>query len=335
MNLKKKLLIIMISAIILPLVFGISVTYLRIQNSIQVMEEDNAKKNLSSVEAYIKLQIDNHKSGYLAWTAWDEYFDAISKKNISWLKENVMSAAQENSSNEAIIVLDKNARVLVQKNAPKDWIKMDYSNFCLVKQLNSNAVCASGLEETTDGLYIVTVVKLSKVDDTNFTNWNGYTVYARKIKNKGLLDEGKNMLGVKINIQLDNGISVSTDSSYYSDYKNSSMIKEDEIKIASKKLNSKIQVKADKILKNANNESIGILSVETESKAGMSALNQLMSTSLILILILLISVVIVTLVIINIFIKPIAFLTKLMDKLAIGDISLSETEINTLKHYKK
>lgn len=343
MKLKSKLLVSLILFIIFPLVIGIGVTYYNIKNNINSIEEKKAYDNLNNVNNYLNFIVNNHTEAYTSYTPWSDFYDAISQKDTEWIKDNVLSTIKEDSNIEIFMVINADGTILSQVNTPSDWKNANFKEFDLLKKFTNGVPCVSGLEMTSDGLYIASITKIVNNDDTSFNNYNGYALYARKIKNsinaesklkKGLIDLGKDITGVEITLKLDNGNEISTGKNNMAINYKSSDFKNEEVKLAKKSVGNTLNIQTEKVLTDASNKPIGVLSVETKSTTGLSALNQLSKNSIILILILILSVLVVSFVIIYIGLKPMNIMINQFNKIANGDLT-TDNEGNLLEGYSK
>lgn len=344
MKLKSKLLISLLILIIVPLVTGIGITYFNIKNSITNIDEKKACDNLDSVNNYISFIVKNHKSSYVAWAPWSDLYDAINEKNIDWINNNVFSSVKEDTDNETIIVMNSDGTVLSEKNAPSEWKNINLKDLKLFRGFTNDIPCVGGIEMTSEGLYVVGIAKVVKDDDKSFSNCGGYIFYARKIKNsatvdghinKGLIELGKDIVGAEITLKLDNGVVISTGKNNMDVKYKSSDFKDSEVKIAKKIVEDSIVIQTGKVLKDAEGKSIGILSVESKSTVGIIALNQLVKNSIILVLILILSVIVASFVIINIGLKPVKAIIDEFNKIALGDLSVSDEEKMLQKYSNK
>lgn len=344
MKLKSKLLVSLIILIIFPLITGIGITYYNIRNSINIIDEQKAYDNLQSVSNYMNFIVDNHKNSYSSWTPWDDFYNAIAQKDTDWIKNNIFSVIKEDTNNEAVAVINADGTMLSEENVPSEWKNINFKDFNLFKSLTKDTPCVSGLEMTSDGLYIVSITKVVKEDDTNFSNFDGFTLYARKIKNsttvdghikKGLIDLCKDITGVDITLKLDNGTVLSTGKNNMAVNLKSSDFKNNEIKLVKKNLGNSIDIQTEKVLTDVEGKPIGIISVETKSTAGVTALSELAKDSAVLILILLLSVIIVSLVIINIGLKPLKIMIDEFNEIASGDLTASKKTVLLVNYLKK
>lgn len=343
MKLKSKLLASLIMLIIFPLIIGIGITYYNIRNNINSIDEKKAYDNLNNVDNYVNFIVNNHTDTYGSYTPWSDFYDAIGEKNTQWINDNVFINIKDNSNSEAIIVINTDGTVLSEVNSPSEWKSINFKNFSVFKKFTNNVPCVSGLQMTSEGLYIVSIAKVVKSDDTSFSNHNGYTLYARKIRNstninnklnKGLIDLGKDITGVEITLKLDNGNEISTSKNNMAVNYKSSDFKNDEIKLAKKTVGNILDIQTEKVLTDASNKPIGVLSVETKSTAGIIALNELAKNSIVLILILIFSVIVLSFVIIYIGLKPLNIMINQFNKIADGDLS-ADNEGSRLDGYSK
>lgn len=330
MKLKPKLRILLLIFIIVPLITGIGITYLNIKNSITNIDEKKAYDNLDSVSNYINFMVNNHESSYVSWTPWSDLYNAINEKDTEWIEDNVFSSIKEGTANEAIIVMNSDGAVISEENSPSEWKNIILKDFNLFKKFTKDTPCVSGIEVTSEGLYLTSIAKVVKDEDKTFSDYSGYILYARKIinsttvdghVNKGLIDLGKDIVGVEITLKLDNGTVVSTGKNSLPVNHRSSEFKDNEIKITKKTIGNSVTIQTEKVLKDALDKPIGVLSVESKSTVGIIALNQLIKNSLVLILILIISVMIVSFAIINIILKPLKAIIDEFNKIASGNLT--------------
>lgn len=172
MKLKSKLLVTLIILIIFPLVIGIGITYYNIRNNINSIDEKKAYENLNNINSYMNFVVNNHTEVYGSYTLWSDFYDAIGEKNIQWINDNVFSTVKKDTSSEAIIVINSDGTILSEINSPSEWRSINFKSFNLLNKFTNNTPCVSGLEVTSDGLYIVSIAKVVKSDDVNFTCTN-------------------------------------------------------------------------------------------------------------------------------------------------------------------
>ena len=285
-KLRYKLMVLLVIVIILPIIIGITLTYYSIKANLQKIEVDQATINVKSVNTYIDSLVFAHGQNYVAWTMWTEYYDAIESKDLDWIDTNILSMTKENTPNETLITLDKTGSVLGQSNAPKDWENINFKNFGLMKKLNQNTHYASGVIKTSEGIYIATIVENVKSEDENFEMHDGYTIYARKLTD-GMVDIGKKVMNVNIALKFEGGL-ISTLNGQAIGQIDMKDLKTDEIYTISKYTKDNVKIMASQLYYDLDGNSIGILTAETTSQAGVAALNKLFQFSMILILLVLI-----------------------------------------------
>ncbi|MCX7921342.1 MAG: methyl-accepting chemotaxis protein [Clostridia bacterium] len=352
MKLKSKLLLLLVGVIILPLVIGIGFTYYDVNNSISSIDMDRAEANLASAKEYINLLVKNHASSHSGWTLWTEYYDAIESKDIAWIEENIFPTVEEDTANEVVVVLNRDGSILAEANAPKDWKSADFSNFNMFKKLTAGSQrYVGGIEKTSDGLYLTTIVKVVTSEDDKFESYNGYTLYARKFKNahqndddkeiEGIMDDGKSVMNnVDIAIKLDDKLE--GENIFYTN-KNleigtvaSKDFKGNEIKAYSNRVNDTMKIKTQQVFNDFSGKPIGILHVETTTRSGVAALNKLARDSSILAIGLLVFLLIsVTLLIINVVLKPLNLILKEVQKIADGDLRVDQHGTVLINKYAK
>jgi|GEM_PF-4048430 methyl-accepting chemotaxis protein len=341
MKLKFKLFISLLLLIIVPLITGIGVTFFTIRNSINNIDEKKAYSNLDSVSNYMNFIVNNHSNAYLTYTPWDDFYNAIQQKDTGWIKDNISTSIKEDTNNEVIIVINSDGSILSAFNAPSEWGHINFKDFNLYKKFTDKTPCVAGLEMTSDGLYIVSMAKVVKTSDVNFTSIGGYVLYARKVKNsvttngnlvKGLIEQGKDIIGVDITLKLDNGITISTSNNSMSVNLKSSNLKNNEVILNKETLKNSIIIQTEKVLTDGGNKPIGVLSVDTVSTAGVVALNTLFYSSVLLVIILIVLVIILCSLIISTNVKPLKIMISEFDKIASGDLT-EASEGNPLQKY--
>jgi len=327
MKLRPKLFLLLIGVIILPLIVGIAFTYMDIKTSINNIEIDKGKIYIASANQYLNLLESNHGDSYLAWTSWDDYYNAVEDKNLDWINNNILASAKEDSNSEVILTLDKNAKVLTQINAVKEWQQKDFKNFDLFEKLNENTNYVSGIEKTSDGLYITTIVKLVKSDDPKFKNSNGFTVYARKLKDS-ILEKGKTMIGIDIAIKIDNGELLSTKKNVKMENSDSKSFKNNQVMTYTKIMGESIDIQAELPFIDSSGTQVGILHIEATSKSEVISLNKLKKNSVLLTSTLMLSVIFVCILIIRTILTPLSLILTEAEGIAEGDLTSENKMLN-------
>lgn len=196
LTLKKKIVIIILLALFFVLV-SFLYSYInanRLANNNEKMNRDN---ELSNGLQYINLLCENQGDGYQSWTMWNELYSAVDKKDLKWLEENVLGFEQDNSMQEIVLTLDKNKSIIMQRPG-NDLEKIDFKNSRFMSDLENTPLgYISGLIDTSNGPYIISVTKIVRDNDIAMKQYNGYIVYARKITDK-LLERGKKTIGIDL-----------------------------------------------------------------------------------------------------------------------------------------
>lgn len=320
MKLYSKTFLLLIGIIIIPLIIGIAFTYTNIKASINDLEIEKGKDYCTSANQYINFLVKNQGDSYFAWTLWTDYYNAVANKDLDWIKDNVLSSAKDDSSSEVIITLNNDGSVLAECNAPKDWTGLNFKEFDLFNKLSKDVNFASGVEETSEGLYIATIVKLVKTEDDRFQDTNGFTVYARKIKNNLLIDS-KTMIGADVALKLDNGELLSTGKSINVVNSNSKSFDLNQAKTYTKIVGDTMKIQAEQAFLNSSGNPIGILHIEANSKSGVLSLNKLEKNSIILMIILILAVILVCYLMVRTILKPLSLIVKEIEMMADGDLS--------------
>lgn len=322
MNLNRKFLFQMLLGILIPLFIGLFIMYYIISSSVQNIEIDKAKQNLQNVNNYFDVLTEFHGSAYQSYTQWADYCDAITKRDMQWLNDSVISAVSEDVPAEKILVFDKNGDIVGKTDIPKEWDVKNIKEISLFSKLENRGYC-SGLARTSDGLYLLTVVKVVKENDTNFSNVYGYTLYARKVSTK-MIEQAKQTAGVDISIVLDSNIKLFTKDALDNGFVNLDSLKSDQIASKVKRETKYMAVRAvQPFIK--DNKQIGYLFIESVTTSGVSALNTLIISFFILgffaVILSLVSLWWIRLFIIN----PIKKAADLEQKVSEGNLLVRET----------
>lgn len=278
MKLRTKFLVLLICIIIVPTIAVIGLTYNSINKSITKIETDKGDENIQRTLKYLDSVLANQGDSMNSWLPWTDLYDAVESKDTGWIDENVISSTKENTSNEVLIILDKDFNVLNESDTtPKEWKKSNLKDLGIIKNLNASNYFASDLELTADSAYVLSIGKIASNEDPDFKNYNGYIVNARKLTNI-MINNGKEIMSADITLKFNNGYILSTlDNPNINDSKISKFIYKD-----------KMIVEAEAPYVNPAGEQIGILHVETTSTSGIKALNTLANYSVILIIFILI-----------------------------------------------
>jgi len=320
MKLFSKMFVLLIGVIVIPLILGIAFTYTNIKTSINNLEIEKGKEYLISANEYINLLERNHGDACFAWTQWTDYYDAVSNKDLDWIKDNVFSSAKDDSNSEVVLTLNNDGSVLAEYNAPKEWKNLDFKNFDLFKKMNKDVYVVSGVEKTSDGLYIATIVKLAKSYDEKFQNTNGYTIYARKIKDS-LLEKSKAIIGADVALKLDSGEILLTNKSLKFENTDSKAFNSNQVKTYTKIIGDNMDIQAEQSFIDFSGNPIGILHIEANSKAGVLSINELAKNSIILIVIIILAVVLVCFLMVLTILRPLSLIVREVQMIAEGDLS--------------
>lgn len=251
MKLTKRLFILLIAVLIVPIaIIGISITYYMVKNGLKEVGYEKAKEKLTNAQTYIESLVEEHNSNCLTWTFWTDAYNAVNRKDLVWIEENVFSSIKNDTACESIAVLDKRGEIISERNTPRDLLVFGIKNLDMFKKLNSGINYISGIERYSDGLYILSIVKIVKGEDRNFVDPNGYFVLSRKITDK-MLERGEKIINADIHIELNNNISESN-------------FEVNKIIVNTEKMkDGTIKVTGQQPLFDFNNNIIGTLSVST------------------------------------------------------------------------
>lgn len=278
MKLKTKFLFLLICTIIIPIITVIGLTYTSINNSITKIETDKGEENIQHTIKYLDSVLTTQGDSMNSWLPWTDLYIAVESKDIDWIENNVISSAKENTSNEVLIILDKDFNVLNASNTiPKEWNKSNLKDFGIIKKLTENNYFTSDLELTADSVYAMAIGKIASNDDSDFKHYNGYIINARKLTN-AMINNGKEIMNADITLKFNNNYMLST-------------IEEPKInnsKISKVLYKDKMVVQAEAPYVNSEGKQIGIIHVETTSTSGIGALNTLATYSEILIALILV-----------------------------------------------
>lgn len=274
MKLRTKFLVLLICIIIVPIITGVGLTYNSINKSITQIETDKGDENIQRTIKYLDSVLANQGDSMNSWLPWTDLYNAVESRDTEWINDNVISSIKENTSNEVLIILDKDFNILnASDTTPKEWKKSNLKDLGVIKNLKASNYFASDLELTADSAYVLSIGKIASNEDHDFKNYNGYIVNARKLTNI-MINNGKEIMSADITLKFNNGYILSTiDNPKINNLKISKFINKD-----------KMIVEAEAPYVNPVGEQIGILHVETTSTSGIKALNTLANYSVILII---------------------------------------------------
>ncbi|MEG2893017.1 MAG: methyl-accepting chemotaxis protein [Clostridium sp.] len=284
MKLRSKFLLLLICVIITPIILVIALTYNSINKSITKIESDKGNANLQHSLKYIDSILETQKDSLYSWLPWGDLYTAVETRSTDWIYENVLSNAKVDTSNEILIVLDKNFNVISSSDtSPSEWRKGNLSNLSIIKNLNLNTNFTSDIVLNSNSAYFVAIGKICSHDDTKYQNPNGYLITARKVTTS-IIKKGSDMMSANIAIDFTNGYVVSSVKDIDLEVHANTNIKSNKTEMI---------VDIESPFKNSLNKSLGTLHVETKSSSGTKALTTLTNYSIVLvILILLLSIVI-------------------------------------------
>ena len=294
------------------------------QNEILQIEKKECKLGADNVKNFLKLQADSSANTSNTVTLWDEYWDAVKKNDVEWIKDNVFTCAKENSIMEFIITLDPKGKVVSEINSPESLKKLQRKSLPLYSFLRGDVHAASDIMKIDDGFYIVTIVPVVRTKDENFKDPYGYTLYGRKI-NKELIEQAETIMGLSIRMVGIDGTSVSTKGFIDT---NIAKIKIGKVNSYQEK-NKMIITYMDK-LKGKLGTPIGNVFVQISSDRGIVASKNFVFGMSIVGVIILLVVVTIVIMINRIVIKPIRNVSMMMKDISEGEGDLTrQLIINT------
>ena len=330
MSLKKKFLALIIVVIILPMIAGISATYFLIGNSINKIETEKAKQNITHTTNFINTLLSSQRASMTSWVPWNDLYNAVSSKNLTWIETNVESSAAENTPNEIIAVTDNNFNLLqINSSAPSEWQTLNPKTLNLTKMASQN-IFASNIILLGKNVYVVSTAKIYKDNDPNALNSDGYLITARKLTDNMLL-QCKNIVGVDVSMTFTNGYSLTTSKSTKTSSTSISSLGNNTL-VNYSNLNNGTVIKTDSVYKDSNGTPIAILHVETSSSSEISTLNTLQYCSIFVIAAILVLSIIILLWLNNNIINPINRMISIIGKKDLNSrLNLSNNdEIGTL-----
>lgn len=306
MKLKNKLTSLMVFTVAIPIIIGISITYFIIKNGITKIEIDNSKDHMKNTQNYILSLIKSQESNLSSWTPWTDFFIHVEERDIDKIKED-LGEAKEDTPVEVLGVLDENFNnIYFSDTAPKEWSIDNLQKANFVKGLNDSTHYYCNIESTEDGPYLVAIGKITHMGDSDFKDFNGYLVLARKLKTS-MLETGRDILGVDFAIRFNNNEIISTINNIK--FLNGDIPKS--IESSSKINEGKMIVTSEDRLRDCLGNDIATIHLESTSIAGTKALKLLLVCLLILLFVVLICCIGITTLSINTsVIKP---LNKIVD----------------------
>ena len=287
MSINKKFIAVMAIFIFLPTILGVFLLNAKVKSDIYRFEDEQNLKNLNSIQAILAQSIDNIETTTAkSWASWDAFHEAIIKKDMEWLEEEIVASAKGNDY--IAIVTDLNGNVLCS-NDPLNGLNniTNLKDDILLKKLNGGKNVYGGFVQLPKGLAIIGVSKVVTYDDTEFKNPAGVFIFGNYVT-KDMLKKLNDVVNIDLSIY-SNGQIVST-----SDINTNQITKfqkyMEEIKSTNNNLTESSVVNGSRKLtavgqiKDLNNDLIGIVKCEASSQSSIKSLSSMRNISILTIL---------------------------------------------------
>lgn len=277
MKLRAKFSLLLVVTIIIPIIIVIGLTYNSIHKSIITIETEKGKQNVKNTLQYMNLILDTQRDSLYSWLPWGDLYTAVQQKNSNWINENVISSTKENTSNEIIIILDKNLNILASSDTiPSEWNSSTIKKLTIMDQLYSSESFERDFILTKNDVYAMSIGKICPTNDATFTNPNGYFITARKLT-PSMVKKGSEIMNENITLEFVNGRSIST-------LKNTNVKSEPVSTVMS---SDKMVIEIDAPILNNSGVKLGTAHIETVSTSGVKALDTLFNYSILLVVVIL------------------------------------------------
>lgn len=280
MSLRLKQILLILLCVVLPLIVGISATYFVIDKLLVEIQKESAINTYNVVNNYIEnVVIESQKTTMEAFKNWGQFYDDTNKRDIDGITSDIMSYQAENTAYEVIICFDLDYHAIVKSKLPSDWGSMNFKEFYLSKKL-SGAPLVTGCTSTTEGIYVVSMLKIASQSDSEFKDPCGYLLFARKLNND-IIAKCSQFTSSSVTIK-SGTVQISSESAPLKFDMKEEELQNNTVSVV-KKESKAIRVSTYGLFKGNSDKAIGIIRVETLSGTGIKVLNSLLLLTSILI----------------------------------------------------
>lgn len=182
MSIRVKFFLGLLVLIIIPVTIGLFMVYSNVMSSINELENEQILERYSVVNELIKLNKESLESALVTNTNWSDFQEAVLKKDIAWIEENVNTIKTVMKNIDFIVTADIEGKVLSSVDVP-DEFNRDVSGTPIFANIKEEKV-KTGLFQTSKGVALVSIGRI--FDNEGQGQPPGFCIFGSYLNKAGL-----------------------------------------------------------------------------------------------------------------------------------------------------
>jgi len=305
MSVRVRILIILISFALFPVLIGGGITYWAVTNDLSKTEREQATFAAQASAKTMSVIGQKMEQAVKTYGFWDDSYIAFQATDVDWIIENINVAADDFGIDFGITT---DVSGIVLNSFGKENYAGDLSRHSLLRRAQSGEKILSGIYQAQNGLAFVGVAHVLQNKGTG--EKVGYIVFGQYLTEEqiGMV---KQLTGADISVLINSGEKFSTNEAFASAGTNGSVLQKSE------KGESYLTSYAP--LKDINDEEVGQLAVTITANESMAARNDLLRISLIVLIVSSLLAIVIGRIAARSLIKPIVITSQLLKEVTAGD----------------
>ena len=305
MSIKVRILIILISFALVPVLIGGGVNYWIVNKDLSRTEHEQVTFATTASANTMSVLGQKMEQAVKTYGFWDDAEEALQAKDTDWIVDNI-NVATDDFGIDFGFTTDLNGIIL--NSFGEETYSGDLSQQPLLKKVVAGEKIATGLYQAQNGLAFVGVAQV--LGNKGVGEKAGYLVFGKYLT-VDQIGTVKQLTGADISVLPKQGPVLFTNKLFASTGMNGSVVQSLESGVS--------YLTSYAPLKDLNNEEIGQLSVTITANASKAARNDLLKVSLVILSVCILSAIIIGLLASGLLIKPIVITADLLKEVTAGD----------------
>lgn len=308
MSYKRKIILILFFAILVPVILGSAIYFKTISQDLNLTQQEQVAFTARSATNTISLLITPIEQGVQTYGFWNDAQTAVLNRDVQWIKNNI-DIAQSGYALDFGFTTDKSGVVL--DSFGSETFTGNVSALPLLKLVESNETLASGIYEINDKLALVGTCQI--LDSNGKGEKDGYMVFGQYLT-IDQLKMLKNIIGADISIIPKSGSPISTNKSF-------AVAPTDGQSLVESKIGKNTYTTAYYPLKDINGGQIATVAVTTQKSAILTAQTDLLNVFIGLLIGSIVLALLIGIFVSKSILTPINLTSSLLNEVASGDLT--------------
>jgi len=304
-SIRLRILVILISFAIVPVLIGGGVTYWAVNNDLSKTEHEQATFATQASVNTMAVIGQKMEQAVKTYGFWDDSYIAVQANDVDWIIENI-NIATDDFAVDFGLTTDASGNVL--NSFGKEIFSGDLSQNPLLSRAQAGEKILSGIVQAQNGLAFVGVAQVLK--NKGAGEKVGYLVLGQYMT-KDQIEMVKRLTGADITVLTKSGNKFSTNEAFSSNGINGSVLQNREKGVS--------YLTSYASLKDINNDEVGQITVTITANASMAARTDLLRISIVLLIVSCILAIVIGRIAAGSLIKPIVITAQLLKEVTTGD----------------